>query len=130
MFGDEAALADLNRMIHPLVRREIAGRLLEATTSDPDAVIVIEAALMTEIGWAGEQGTVWAVIAEPATVTERLITQREMDPDDVRLRLAAQATNDERRRIASTVIENDGDIEDLEAQVDREWRELLESLAS
>jgi len=130
VFGDEAALADLNRMIHPLVRKEIAGRLLEATTSDPDAVIVIEAALMTEIGWAGEQATMWVVIAEPATVTERLITQREMDPDDVRLRLAAQATNDERRRIASTVIENDGNIEDLEGQVDREWRELLESLAS
>ncbi len=130
VFGDEAALADLNRMIHPLVRKEIARRLLEATTSDPGAVVVIEAALMTEIGWAGEQGTMWVVIAEPTTVTQRLVEQRGMDPDDVRLRLAAQATNEERRRIGSTVIENDGGIEDLEVQVDRAWRGLLESLAS
>lgn len=128
VFGDEAALADLNAIIHPRVRQEIARRLLETMETDPGAVIVIEAALMTEIGWAGERSTMWTVIAEPATVTERLVTLRAMDPRDVRLRLAAQASNEERRRIASHVIENDGGIEDLEAQVDRAWRALLESL--
>jgi dephospho-CoA kinase len=128
VFGDQKALTDLNSIIHPLVRKEIARRLIEAVENDPSSIVVIEAALMTEIGWAGERSTMWTVIAEPETVTRRLVGQRGMDPQDVRLRLAAQATNDERRRISATVIDNEGSVIDLEAQVDRAWRELIESL--
>jgi dephospho-CoA kinase len=49
-----------------------------------------------------------------------------MEEADVRLRLAAQTTNEQRRRIATRVIENNGNLDDLEAQVDRAWRETVE----
>jgi len=126
VFGDRKALEDLNGIIHPLVRKEIARRLLEVSEADPDAIIVIEAALMTEIGWAGEHGELWAVIAPPQVVTARLIRHRGMEIEDVKMRLAAQTTNDERRKVASHVIENGSTIENLEAAVDRSWRELHE----
>ena len=122
VFNDQSALADLNAIIHPLVRQEVARRLLETVKEDPDATVVIEAALMTETGWAGGSGALWVVIAEPETVTERLVQLRGMDANDVALRLAAQASNDERRRIADRVIENDGSLEDLELEVERVWR--------
>ncbi len=130
VFNDEKALADLNRIIHPLVRKEIARRLLEISKEDPDAIVVVEAALMTETGWTGGAGELWAVITHPEVVVQRLVRQRAMDEADVRLRLAAQTTNDERRRVATRVIENNGDLEDLEAQVDRAWRDLLEQIGS
>jgi dephospho-CoA kinase len=57
----------------------------------------------------------------------RLVRLRGMDEQDVRLRMAAQASNDDRRRVATRVIENNGDLDHLEAQVDRAWRETLES---
>jgi dephospho-CoA kinase len=126
VFNDPEALRDLNGIIHPLVRKEIARRLLDASSEDPDAVIVIEAALMTETGWAGGAGEVWVVIAHPEVVVGRLVRHRAMDEADVRLRLAAQTTNDQRRRIATRVIENNGDLDNLEAQVDRAWRETTE----
>jgi dephospho-CoA kinase len=122
VFGDRQALADLNAIIHPLVRKEVAKRLRDVERDDPGAVVVIEAALMTETGWTGGSGVLWAVLADPRTVTHRLVEQRGMDPEQVRLRLKAQATNDERRKIATTVLRNDGSIEELEIEVDRAWR--------
>jgi len=130
VFGDTEALADLNAIIHPLVRKEIARRMLEITRTRADTPVVIEAALMTETGWTGGQGTVWAVIASPEVVADRLVDQRGMEPEDVRLRLAAQATNEQRRQFATRVIENDGSLERLEAEVERAWAEQLASIPS
>ena len=125
VFNDPAALADLNRIIHPLVRKEVARRLLEISQEDPDAIVVLEAALMTETGWSGGAGELWVVIAHPEVVVGRLVRHRGMNEEDVRLRLGAQTNNEQRRKVATRVIENNGDLEDLEAQVDRAWRETL-----
>jgi dephospho-CoA kinase len=102
--------------------------LLTITNDEPEATVVIEAALMTETGWSGGGGTLWAVIAEPEVVAQRLVRDRGMDPREVRLRLAAQASNAARRRVATRVIENDATPEDLERAVERAWQEYLESL--
>jgi len=82
---------------------------------------------MTETGWSGGAGELWAVVAEPEIVVRRLVSLRGLEESDVRLRLAAQTTNDARRKVATRVIENNGDLEDLELEVDRAWRETIES---
>ncbi len=126
VFDDKRALADLNAIVHPLVRKEVARRLLEAERDDPDCVVVIEAALMVETGWTGGAGELWVVIADPEIVLRRLVRLRGMDPVQVRLRLSAQVDNETRRRAATRVIENDGTIEELEQTVDAAWNEFLE----
>jgi len=127
---DREALEALNAIVHPLVRKEVARRLLDVAREDPTAVVVIEAALMAETGWRGGAGTLWVVLADPEVVVERLVRLRGMDPEEVRLRLATQASNEERRRVATKVIENNGTLEELEAKVDAAWREYLESRAT
>jgi dephospho-CoA kinase len=129
VFRDEAARADLNGIVHPLVRTEIASRIGEIVSEDPEAIVVIEAALMTETGWSGGAGRLWAVIAHPDVVAHRLVTMREMEPEEVRRRMAAQATNDARRRGATRVIENNGSLLDLEAEVQAAWSDLQDEIA-
>lgn len=128
VFRDPAALADLNGIVHPLVRAEVALRISEIVAEDPGAIVVIEAALMTETGWSGGAGRLWTVIADPDVVQDRLVTMREMEPDEVRRRMAAQADNAMRRRSATRVIENNGSLLDLEGEVQAAWTELLEEL--
>lgn len=123
VFGDDKARADLNAMIHPLVRREVAEKIAALIRDDPEAVIVIEAALMTETGWTGSAAELWVVLADADIAFRRLVEVRCMAPEEVRLRMAAQTDNDERRRIATRVIDNNGSLEDLEAAVSRAWRE-------
>lgn len=126
VFGDREALADLNAIIHPLVRKEIARRLLHVSKTNPDTVVVIEAALMTETGWSGGAGILWAVIASPDVAVDRLVELRGMTYEEAELRLKAQTSNEERSRIATRVIENNGTLEALEVEVATAWRELLE----
>lgn len=128
VFRDKQALADLNAIVHPLVRAEVASRVAGFVADDPDSVIVIEAALMTETGWSGGAGRLWAVIAHPEVVKHRLVKLRGMDPEEVSRRMAAQADNASRRRAASRVIENNGSLLDLEAEVQAAWSELEDEL--
>lgn len=128
VFRDRKALEDLNAIVHPLVRGEVASRIAAIVQEDPDSVVVIEAALMTETGWSGGAGRLWAVIADPQVVMHRLVTLRGMDPEEARRRMAAQADNASRRRIASRVIENNRSLLDLEGEVQAAWHELEEEL--
>jgi dephospho-CoA kinase len=128
VFRDPAALAELNGIVHPLVRAEVATRIADIVSEDSGAIVVIEAALMTETGWSGGAGRLWTVIADPDVVEDRLVTMREMEPDEVRRRMAAQADNEKRRLSATRVIENDGSLVDLEGEVQAAWTELLEEL--
>ena len=121
VFGDAAALRDLNAIIHPLVRKEVARRLLDAARARPDAVVVVEAALMTETGWTGGAGTLWVVVADPATAVRRLVRDRAMSESEAQLRISAQATNEARRAYADVVIENDGTLDELAEAVDEAW---------
>ena len=129
VFDDRAALEDLNRIVHPMVGQEMRRRVADAIAEDEDAVVFVEVPLLTETGWDGGAGELWVVVTDPEIATRRLIEQRAMDPIDVRARMAAQTDNDTRRKFATRVIENDGTVEDLEAEVDAAWRELLERVS-
>jgi dephospho-CoA kinase len=68
------------------------------------------------------------VEADPATRIERLVG-RGLSEDDARARIAAQATDEQRRAVADVVLDNSGTREQLAAQVDRFWRERVATSA-
>jgi dephospho-CoA kinase len=51
------------------------------------------------------------------------LVQRGLSEDDARARIAAQATDEQRRAVADVVLDNSGTPEELAAQVDRFWVE-------
>jgi dephospho-CoA kinase len=56
----------------------------------------------------------------------RLVAGRGMTESDARARIAAQATDDERRAVADVLIVNNGSHDELTEQVDAVWRERLQ----
>jgi dephospho-CoA kinase len=78
--------------------------------------------LLVETGQASSYDLVLVVEADPATRVSRLV-QRGLTAEDARARIAAQASDGQRRAVADVVLDNGGTPEQLAAQVDRFWAE-------
>ena len=118
VFGDADALAKLNKIVHPAVGREMVARL--DAQRDTDNVVVLDIPLLVENPREGLCGTL--VVDLPVEVAvERLVAHRNMARADAEARIARQATREARVAIADRVIDNSGDLADLETQVDAAW---------
>lgn len=123
VFDDGQALARLNALLHPLIGEELRDRITAAVAEDPDRPVVVEAAIMLEAGWRFFE-RIWVVVVDRETAIARVTSSRGLTREEVERRIDAQMTNEERRRRADLVIENDGSIEALRAQVALAWRGL------
>ena len=118
VFADADALADLNKIVHPAVAKEMDRRLSEQR--DTDNVVVLDIPLLAENPRKGLSGVV--VVDVPVDVAvERLVGQRGMDEADARARISKQASREDRLKIADVVIDNAGDLADLERRIDEVW---------
>jgi dephospho-CoA kinase len=121
VFADREALADLEAIIHPEVRRMIADGI--QSHLDTDDVVVLVNPLLIEMGTHRDCDVVVVVSASPETQVARSVA-RGMDEADVRARLGAQLPLDDRARAADVLIDNEGTREELEAEVDVLWQHL------
>jgi dephospho-CoA kinase len=122
VFADPDARRRLDGIVHPLVRARAAEL---AAAAPPGAVVVHDVPLLVETGQAGTYDLVLVVEAPLETRVARLV-QRGLPEPDARARIAAQATDEERRAVADVVLDNSGTPEELAAQVDRLWAERVE----
>jgi dephospho-CoA kinase len=88
VFADSAALADLERIVHPEVRTLVDARLADATR-ERSPFAVVEAIKLVEGGLAARCDEVWIVDCAPATQRARL-SGRGAAADDIERRLATQ----------------------------------------
>ncbi len=88
VFEDEAALRDLEAIVHPGVRSRIEERLAQAER-EGDPFVAVEAIKLVEGGLADRCDEVWLVECQPAVQRERL-AGRGLDAADIDRRLAAQ----------------------------------------
>jgi len=121
VFADRAALADLEAIVHPEVRRMIADRI--QAELDTDHVVVLVNPLLIEMGAHRDCDVVVVISADPETQVTRTVA-RGMDEADVRARLAAQLPIEERARAADVLLDNEDTLEDLEAEVAVLWKSL------
>lgn len=129
VFDDERAREDLNAIVHPRVRERIGQRLGElhrAEQQDGDErIAMLDIPLLAEGGRTEGYDAIVVVTAPEELRVRRLVEQRQMEPDDVRARIDAQMSDDDREAIATHVIENDADLDHLERQVDRVWQDVI-----
>ncbi|MCB1290925.1 dephospho-CoA kinase [Mycolicibacterium sp.] len=116
-FVDEHQRARLNAIVHPLVARRRA-ELVAAVAEDE--VVVEDIPLLVESGMAPLFPLVVVVHASAEVRLRRLTGRRGMAEADARARIAAQATEDQRRRVADVWLDNSG----TEGQIVEAAREL------
>lgn len=121
VFADPGARADLEAIVHPLIRARSARLESEAPA---DAIVVHVIPLLVEKNMHPDFDTVVVVDADPKTQLARLASRDGFDEAAARARLAAQATREQRLAVADEVIVNDGTPADLERAVDALWERL------
>ncbi len=120
VFKDNAARLRLNRIVHPRVREWMTARTAEAV--DRGAQIVIQdVPLLFENGLQNLFSATVLVYARQQTQVERLVEQRGLSRDRAGSMLAAQMPIDDKRALATFLIENDGSLDETRGQVEEVW---------
>ncbi len=121
VFADAAARADLNAIIHPLVRRRRAELIAQAAA---DQIVVSVIPLLVETGLVDQFDAVVVVDVPSQTQVARLVRRNDISPEQAQARLDAQASRAERLAAADWVVTNSGSRAELEAQVERLWSQM------
>jgi dephospho-CoA kinase len=118
VFSDPSALADLERIVHPLVRPRILEAISAARASGA-TVIAIEAIKLVESGYGAMCDEVWLITCPAQDQIERLIA-RGLAPQDARQRARAQAGMTERLgRAATRIIDTAGSAEETHRRIEQ-----------
>lgn len=126
VFARPDELRRLTAISHPAINAELAERLDQVK---PDAIVILDMAILIEsnLGRGDPEHSYRLVVTVEAPLEVRVAraVARGMREDEIRRRIASQATDAERRRAADFVIVNDGDAEQLAQRVDALWAELV-----
>ena len=124
VFNDPEARKRLEAIVHPLVFE----RIVDLETHAPDGALVVhDIPLLAESGRADTFDAVVVVDAPAEVQVERMLRDRGWTREDAESRMAAQASRDDRRAIATYLIENTGTLEDLRRRVTEVFEGLVAS---
>ncbi|MBA3727652.1 MAG: dephospho-CoA kinase [Actinobacteria bacterium] len=118
--------ADARRRLEGIVHPEVARLFAEAVQAHraTDHVVVYVVPLLVEAGLEDAFDVVVAVWAPADVRLGRLTSERGLSEEEVLARMAAQASDEDRTRVADVVLSNAGSPDDLSAQVARLWADL------
>ena len=121
VFDDPAARADLNAIVHPAVGAAMAERVRQEAGSG--RVVVLDIPLLVESANPDRPAMAAVIVVDCPTevALRRLVEGRGMSEDQVRARMAAQASREARLARADYVVDNSGALDDLAPEVDRCW---------
>jgi dephospho-CoA kinase len=121
-FADDASRRDLEAITHPAINEAFTSRVAEAPD---DAVVVLAVPLLAESEQARKRPYQTVIVVEaPREVRLERLEARGVERTDAEARMAAQASDEERRKLATYVIDNGGDRVALERQIDQVWADL------
>jgi dephospho-CoA kinase len=125
VFADPAALKRLNSIVHPKMFARMREMVDAMRTGGERKPIVIEAAILIEANWQPLFNEIWLVVASRERVIERVERDRGLKPEQTEARIRAQLSDDDRRKYATTVVTNNGTIDELCAKVGDLWQGAL-----
>lgn len=120
VFADAATLQTLENIVHPAVLALIKDILRD----NQHPIVVLEAIKLFETGMDQWCDALWAVTCSPDKQLERVMRARHLNAEQVRERLAAQGSFEDKLRRADVTIDNSGDLAATRAQVLKLWKAI------
>lgn len=123
VFSDPNKLQLLNQITHPAIIDQV-NRMVEAYRQQNKKAVVIDAAILIEMGLHRYVDSVWLVMVDSETQLNRVIERDCLAEKDARNRINAQMTNEERKAYADVVIDNSQPIDAVKHVVRELWTNL------
>lgn len=121
-------VAELNRIVHPMVIRSQERWMRAVGLQDPKAVAIVEAALILEAGVKDRFDRLIVVTCNAEQRAARFAERQKIDVESARKevarRMAAQLPDEEKIKMADFVIDNSGSLERTRKQVQQVWEHL------
>lgn len=124
VFADVDQRQRLNAIVHPRVFEAQAQWMAGIADRHPDAIVIIEAALMIETGSYKRFDKLVVVYCEPELQLARLMERNQLPREQAQARIAAQLPSAEKLKYADYKIDTSLSFEDTRRQVQALYAQL------
>lgn len=124
VFSDPQKKEQLEKILHPQIDREIDRRIEEIRKKDPEAVVVVDAALLVETGTYRRMDRLIVVTATEAQQVERLGNRTGAAPKEALGIISSQIPLAEKLKVADFIIRNEGALEETIRRAKEIFKEL------
>jgi len=124
IFGDPGQRKRLNQILHPQIRKEMDRRVKEVEKKDPDAIVVIDAPLLVELGGHHQMDRLIVVTTTQAQQIDRLKKRDGINAEKAMRMFSSQMPLEEKAKRADFVIRNDGSLQETKKKAREVFREL------
>jgi len=124
IFNDSSQKKVLEAILHPKVFEEELSLFKEITKKDPDALVIIDAALLIESENYRKVNKVVVVASDEETQIRRILDESQLFREDIQQRIRNQMDLKEKVKFADYVLENNAGLADLKSQVEALFKDL------
>ena len=124
VFSDKEALKTLEGILHKIVWDEAEAFLAEAREQKAK-LAVLDVPLLIETKWHERVDFVWLVAVSKEQQIKRAMIRSGMTEEEVKARIAAQMSLEDKKKFADVVLDNSGALEETLEQVHKELAKLL-----
>lgn len=126
IFNDPQKKQLLNTIVHPYVRKETDRQLKQLEKNNPDALVILDIPLLFEAGMGSDLSEVIVVYAPEPIQVKRLMKRDHISHADAMARVRSQMPIEEKKKLATMVIDNSGTREHTRKQTLEIFQRLKE----
>jgi phosphopantetheine adenylyltransferase/dephospho-CoA kinase len=120
VFSDPKHLEQLNKIVHPWMF-DVLKQRIEELRNQGTSVVVLEAAILLEAHWEPLVDRIWTTAVPEAEVVRRLTARDPLTEEQIRSRIRAQMSQEERAAKSDVVIDTSGTIDEVKQRVEALW---------
>lgn len=125
VFNNKAALARLNEITHPAVKRYLQKEIARIAAESPQQIVVVEAALLVEADYLDLLDELWLVWADDDVRLERVMARDGASREQAQSRMRNQMPQSEKAKYAQRIVHNNSDEESLRSELAAVWQEFV-----
>lgn len=125
LFGSEEERQWVNGILHPLIKHQLLEEEAALLTKAPGGPVIWDVPLLIESNMHRDMDEVWLVVAEDEARIDRIMRRDGCSYEQAQARLSSQLPQKEKIPYADVIIENTGQLSDLQKQVDARYQALI-----